>query len=157
MGKPNVATDGIAQPSSDARRSAERQPKQQASTLRSRDQQPIDVLVADISTTGFGVLSGMAFEVGDEVTLGLPGYGSFEARVVRRYGDLYGCQFAQPITAAMADDVFAKQVVAQLRPDGITLPSRILSDRKWPLAARGWVLLGFTTAAWATIACLAPR
>ena len=78
---------------------AERHTVERDATLRDSDWSPIDVTVEDLSESGFGVVASTELGIGAEIGLGLSGIGMREARVVRRAGDLYGCEFLVPLTA----------------------------------------------------------
>jgi hypothetical protein len=78
---------------------AERHTVERDATLRDSDWAPIDVTVEDLSESGFGVVATTELAIGAEIGLGLSGIGMREARVVRRAGDLYGCEFLVPLNA----------------------------------------------------------
>jgi len=78
---------------------AERHSVERDATLRDAAWSPIDVTVEDLSESGFGVVAPTELEIGAQIGLGLSGIGMREARVVRRAGDLYGCEFLVPLTA----------------------------------------------------------
>ncbi|WP_448663337.1 PilZ domain-containing protein [Sphingomonas sp. CJ20] len=83
-------------------------------TLRGADGQPIDVVVENLSRTGFLFLSDTEIPAGSLVAIGLSGAGAREAQVVWRDGNRHGCEFLVPLPqSAMAkafkgrDDVIA--------------------------------------------------
>lgn len=69
-------------------------------TVRYPERRPIDVVVEDLSWSGFRVVLGGGLEAGDIVSLGLPGVGPCPAVVVRPTRDGYGCRFLAPLSAA---------------------------------------------------------
>ena len=134
------------------RRAGDRRTVAEASTLRGPDDQAIDVTVGDLSVSGFNIESTVPLPVGALVQLGLPGSGRFAARVVRREGDKYGCEFVDYLSDAQISQAFAADNVAQLfvaAADWQWAEPRI---EKWPLAVRGMVAIGGAIALWAAIA-----
>ena len=66
-------------------------------TLRDPVRAPHDVLVSEVSATGFRIPATVALAPGDSITLGLAGIGARAARVVREdAGGQYGCAFVSP-------------------------------------------------------------
>lgn len=80
-------------------RIADRQTVNLDATMRGDDQCPVDILIEDLSTSGFGMTGG-AVAVDAIVSVGIAGIGRRQARVVRREGTRAGCEFLQPISAA---------------------------------------------------------
>jgi transcriptional regulator with XRE-family HTH domain len=58
------------------------------------------VVVRNISATGLLLESPVALAAGETITIELPEAGVIQARIVWNSGDLFGCQFAMPISAA---------------------------------------------------------
>lgn len=81
-------------------RSAERYPVSLTGTLRDPDRTPHDVVVEDLSMSGFRLPVSADLEVGTYVSLGLPRVGICPARVVRQGDERYGCAFLVPLTGA---------------------------------------------------------
>lgn len=81
-------------------RTAERRVIEADATLRQNDQVPVDVLVADLSTTGCLFLCDTPLASGDEISIGIAGLGRHQARVVRSMDQRYGCTFLTPLTDA---------------------------------------------------------
>lgn len=81
-------------------RMADRQTVNLDATLRKPDDRPVDILVEDLSETGFRMAGATALALDALVTVGISGIGRREARVVRRSADHYGCEFLVPIAAA---------------------------------------------------------
>lgn len=154
MRKPEM----FAQPlSSGDRRAGDRRPVAEPSTLRGPDDTPIDVIVGDLSFSGFNIQSPLPLPIGAVVQIGLPGSGRFAARVVRQDGDTYGCEFVDYLSDAKVSEAFAATNVAQL----FVAPSEWNwaepEVRKWPRAVRMSFALGATLAVWAAIAWLFLR
>ena len=80
-------------------RLAERYPVRLDGTLRDTSAVPQDVVIDDLSATGFRTTSATVLSVNDVITLGIFGVGLRSAQVSRKSGDSYGCQFLEPLTA----------------------------------------------------------
>lgn len=106
---------------------AERHQVERDATLRDPAWSPIDAVVEDLSETGFRVIAAADIAVGAEIGLGLSGIGTREARVVRRAGTLYGCEFLVPLTAEQL-----KAALAAPDAEPIALPR---ADPPAPFAA----------------------
>jgi len=72
-------------------------------TLRDPLHAPLDVVVEDLSASGFRVLTPANLAVGIEIGLGLAGIGMHRARVIRHENGAYGCEFVTPLTSAALD------------------------------------------------------
>lgn len=120
------------------------------STVRDHGGAPRDVLVEDLSQTGFRYCSAKHLAVGTAVRLGLAGAGTAAARVVRQDGDEHGCEFETPLTVAQLQSAFTSAGVTRVSPtDGdFRKPDR------WPAGVRLAILLGFGAAAWAVAIAL---
>ncbi len=81
-------------------RAADRQAVALDATLRKPDQQPVDILIEDLSVTGFRMAGAARLALDAIVTVGISGVGRREARVVRQSDDHYGCEFLMPIAPA---------------------------------------------------------
>lgn len=69
-------------------------------TLRDPSHLPVDVVVEDLSISGFRMQTGIKLEEQVEIGLGLAGIGTHRARVIWRDGGTYGCEFVTPLTSA---------------------------------------------------------
>jgi len=78
-------------------RGAERHSVGFDATLRDPDRMPLDVVVEDLSSTGFRVLTSADLAPNAEIGLGLAGIGMQRARVIWRAGNSYGCEFLTPL------------------------------------------------------------
>lgn len=68
-------------------------------TLRNAQAEPQDVVIDDLSATGFRTVMAMGLEIGDVITLGIFGVGLRTAQVMRVSDGQYGCQFLKPLNA----------------------------------------------------------
>ncbi len=66
-------------------------------TLRNPERKPADVVVVDLSKTGFRVNVASGIAIGDVVTLAIYGIGLRSAWVIREMEQQYGCQFLVPL------------------------------------------------------------
>ncbi len=69
------------------------------STLRWNDGLPRDVIIEDLSCSGFRIAGGEALAAGEEIMVGLAGVGTRKATVIWSENDRTGCQFLRPISA----------------------------------------------------------
>lgn len=137
-------------------RAAERHVIDADATLRNHDRLPVDVLVADLSTTGCLFVCDEPLDIGAEITIGITGLGRRQARVMRALDQRYGCEFLVPLTQA--------NVAAALKSPSGT----IVHFSAWPLPGPGEeegvprvaklpgpvrlaVLVGATIASWSAI------
>ena len=82
------------------RRSAERTPAHLDSVIRDGDAGAGEVVIHDISSTGFLLSTGADLGLGMVIGLGLPGVGIVRAFLVRREREMFGGKFVEPITPA---------------------------------------------------------
>ncbi|MEH3102535.1 MAG: PilZ domain-containing protein [Sphingomonas phyllosphaerae] len=138
---------------SDDRRSAERQPINQPSTLRDAREEATDVYVRDLSETGFSVATDSRLEIGSLVTIGLPGRGRASARVVRQVPGGYGCEFVEALGRAEVMQTFRGGTVIQLTSSApISHPLPEPQITRYPGAVRLGVIVGGSALLWAAIA-----
>ena len=78
-------------------RSADRLAVDLSATLRKADLVPVDVGVEDLSASGFRIVTDEILPDGGEITIGISGLGRRRARVVRRDGNRFGCEFLEPV------------------------------------------------------------
>ncbi|HVF95532.1 MAG TPA: PilZ domain-containing protein [Sphingomonas sp.] len=81
-------------------RAADRQAVNLDATLRKPDQRPVDILIEDLSATGFRMTGAGELALGAVLSVGISGIGRRDARVVRHGDDHDGCEFVVPIAAA---------------------------------------------------------
>jgi len=82
---------------SNAGRATHRIPTARPATLRDAQRQPIDIFIENLSADGFGMSTTTSFSRGESVSLQLAGIDPREARIVRRLGLSYGCEFLVPL------------------------------------------------------------
>lgn len=100
-------------------RTAHRHPVNVDGTLRDVANQPHEILVADLSRTGFRIPGTADLAVFSRIGLGLTGLGGRSAQVVRRDDQgWYGCTFDVPLTASELSAVLSQQSL----PNIVTLP-----------------------------------
>ena len=124
------------------------------STLRDGDGLPIDVVVTDLSTTGFSVEAPLDLQVGGIVRLGLGGAGTASARIIRRADSTYGCQFLQPLGADRVEAAFKYNEILASIGSAVDVPVDIGAldePYRWSRRARVGVMLGSAAAAWAAV------
>lgn len=126
-------------------RSAERFPVLLDGTLRNPQAEPQDVVIDDLSATGFRTATARGLVVGDIITLGIFGVGLRTARVQRADDGHYGCRFVAPLTA----EELASALAGLVPPDPIQFPAPELvaaakvdqpAVREWSLSPRMRVL-----------------
>lgn len=101
-------------------RLAERYAVRLDGTLRNTNAVPQDVVIDDLSATGFRTTSATGLSINDVITLGIFGVGLRSAQVSRESDDSYGCQFLEPLTAQELS--FALQGITP--PDPIPIPGQ---------------------------------
>ena len=80
------------------RRAAVRYPVEVGATVRASDGQPLDVLVYDLSMTGFRMETTESLDLDAPIWIGIAGTRVNAAVVARRGPNGYGCEFVMPIT-----------------------------------------------------------
>jgi len=129
----------------DERRAAARYPIEVGATLRASDGQPLDVLVYDLSMTGFRIETTEALDLDAPIWIGIAGTRVNAAIVSRRGPNGYGCEFVIPITYyQLTEALNPGQVVHEMTWSD---EAGQASDEKWP----GWVLLVLIVAAGALV------
>ena len=99
----------------DERRSTVRYPLEVDATLRVSEGEPIDVLIYDLSLTGFRMETTAALDLDEPVWIGIAGTRVSAAVVARRGPTGYGCEFVTPITVPQLKAALApRQVVQEL-------------------------------------------
>lgn len=147
-------------------RAAERYSVSIDGTLRNARAEPQDVVIDDLSATGFRINSGLNVAVDDEITLGVFGVGLRAARVLRACDNGFGCQFVVPLNQSE----LASALGGLTPPEPIPLPvvnliravgGEVVVEAEWSLSPRlrmatiaavgvvPWLMLGF---AWASFA-----
>lgn len=135
------------------RRAAPRRSVEHGTTLRLSGL-PFDVVLHDLSETGVSIETAVPMPDGGTVTIGLPGVGRFEARLISRTGSRYGCRFAEPLSAAEAAAAFRTDPIvtgafAVAARSSSNVPER--NGPKWPGAVRVALPAGIALGGWAMI------
>lgn len=129
----------------DERRAAVRYPVEVGATLRAADGQPLDVLVYDLSMTGFRIETPEALDLDAPIWIGIAGTRVNAAIVARRGPNGYGCAFVTPITFyQLTEALNPGQTVHEITWPGDGAQE---GDEKWP----GWVLPVLVAAAGAVV------
>lgn len=135
---------------SDDRRSAERQTINQPSTLRDERAHASDVYVRDLSETGFSVATDSRLEIGSLVTIGLPGRGRADARVVRQVAGGYGCEFVEALGRADIMQTFRGGTVIQMTTNAPVMEALPEPEiKRYPGVVRLGVIIGASGLLWA--------
>jgi hypothetical protein len=102
-------------------------------TLRDPESLPLDVVVEDLSASGFRVVTNVDLPVGVEVGLGLSGIGTHRARVIWHDRGAYGCELVMPLTSMELNTALSAPSSAP-----VTLPSAAMwvppADEVHPVA-----------------------
>lgn len=140
-----------------AARGHERQFVDMAGTLRDSASAAIDVVIEDLSRSGFRIQPGHDLTIGESISLGLPGMGVRSAEVVRHSDYGYGCEFLNPLGAEELTAVLAGTSV-----DPIPFPLSRLgafspdtpdpAERPYSRKVRLLAALGFAAMAWGMVA-----
>jgi hypothetical protein len=91
-------------------------------TLRNPERKPADVVVVDLSKTGFRVNVTSGIAIGDVVTLAIYGIGLRSAWVIRETEQQYGCQFL----VALEDMELATALRHEHVPEPLVFPTSAL-------------------------------
>ena len=127
-------------------RLAERYPVTLDGTLRNPQAEPQDVVIDELSVTGFRTASAHGLAVGDIITLGVFGVGLRNARVQRESNENYGCQFLQPLSVAELNVALG----------GLTAPAPVVLHKQIPNGLPGATAIGLQLSP-ATEWSLSPR
>lgn len=120
-----------------------------AGTLRDSASTAMDVVIEDVSLTGFRIQPGPDLTIGESISLGVSGMGVRAAEVIRQGAYGYGCEFSYPLAVAELDAVLAGKSV-----DPIPFP-RVLAavavppaQDRYPRKLRMLGALGLAAASW---------
>lgn len=140
-------------------RTADRQPVSLDATMRKPDQRPVDILIEDLSAGGFRMTTDEALTLDDAISVGISGIGRRDARIVRRSGSSYGCEFFVSIDVAEIERAQTVQTI--VRPDFGTMPAMVVADpaldpvEQRIRRLRGPILAVATIAPWVAIGAVA--
>jgi hypothetical protein len=142
-------------------RLAERYPVMLDGTLRNPQSEPQDVIIDDLSATGFRTATAMGLTIGDVITLGIFGVGLRPARVLRESKGHYGCQFLTPLGSeelafALCGLTPPEPVSLRQQTDVASIGPQKAREPEWSLSPR-WRIMSITAAAlvpWAALGLL---
>jgi hypothetical protein len=138
------------------RRQSPRHAVESGSTLRTESCGALDVVVTNLSETGCAIKVPVTLMIGTHISIGLVGFGTFEAKVVRADGDIVGCEFVRPIGRHVIDSAFETTTV--IFPNGLALAPTAETGfpepdiEKWSIGYRALFLFGSSALLWALIA-----
>ncbi len=96
----------------DDERASDRQPVNLDGTLRQKDDhRPVDVMIEDLSSTGFRMSCSEKLSLDSTVSVGIAGLGRHTARVVRSANPYYGCRFVTPVDLSALDTSAPPQTI----------------------------------------------
>ena len=97
-------------------RGAERLAFDRSSTLRTEGDTPVDVLIENVSLTGFRLRAPAMLATHQDIRVGMPGIGIRSAHVIWTDQGTVGCMFDRPLGQPELDTVMAfdSAVVAEL-------------------------------------------
>jgi hypothetical protein len=104
-------------------RIADRQSVHLGATLRRDDQRPVDILVDDLSATGFRMACAEPMAIDATVSVGIAGLGRHTARIVRRDGEHYGCRFVVPLAIDAVDVAAPTQTIVHAEFGTLAAPT----------------------------------
>lgn len=140
----------------DERRDTERHATALDATVRTADGAPSDVLIHDLSTTGFRMETPAELDVNSIVWIGMVGARICAASVTRRDGSGYGCKFLAPITSAQLTEALSPVSTVidapwnRQDPD----PADIAEVKKLPYRMRLAIILFSSLGLWALVLAL---
>ena len=91
-------------------RAAERRSAGFDSTLRDAQNLPIDISIVDLSRSGFSMQTVPGCEIGDSISIGIPGVGTRTAWIVRDDFGLMGCSFGTFLTENELARALAREI-----------------------------------------------
>ena len=105
----------------------------------------IDVLIHNLSLTGFLIESTSDLAVGEAITIDLPEAGATTATVMWKKGAMHGCEFERPISLGAVS-------AAMLRSPGEELGAAVTTPEPGlPPLARAAIIVGVTLALWGAL------
>ncbi len=132
---------------------------QRRTTLRDAEGKPTDVVLENLSLTGFRMSSTEPLASGQSIMIGLEGVGVRSAKVVWVDDDVAGCEFDHPITDAEMDGTIHANVIVENR-FGSSEPSaepqvEIVNVPYASSRRRFTIVLGAAIVSWGMIAAIA--
>lgn len=146
--------DGTPAGASIGAREADRQPVALRGTLRGYDAAPRDVVILDISTSGFlaELPIGTALADGTRVRVAAAPFGAQEAVVVRQDERCHGFVFARPLDPATLDGVDGEQPSSIALFPGAPLPVPIVPDKAISARASLALMVAISLGLWLALA-----
>lgn len=122
-------------------------------TLRDDAQRPHEIVVADLSLTGFCIPGSANLDVFSRIGLGLTGLGGRSAQVVRQDEQgWFGCVFDVPLTASELNLIVAGQpastVVTLPRTSDLTLEEPLYSSKAFSSRTKAWLVVATSAVLW---------
>lgn len=133
-------------------RGAERHAVEIDATLRGPSREAVDVVIEDLSTSGFRIPSVSAVEPGTQFSIGLPGLGTRLAVAVRDASGRYGCVFLEELGASELQTALTAEPLAPLALRSgqaeaiVPVIDATPAKRGWPV----WIQVGIAMVAAAT-------
>lgn len=134
-------------------RTSERHRLETDATLRGSGDEPVDILIADVSSTGCLFVCLEPLEVGAIISVGFAGLGKLQARVVRAEDSRYGAEFKEPL-----DEDALAQALAAPRDCIVPLPTSqsdeavmaedVAATDRWPAGLRLLTLSAMAVGGW---------
>ena len=147
-----ITSGGPQRAGDDRRAGTDRLDIGKPSTVRADRFAPLDVVVEDLSSSGFLFRSDARIAPGAMLHVGLGGGGMAEAKVVRIDGDRVGCEFLVPLTVEQLRSSFAGGTVTDgAFPSIAASPLPLHRDDKLPGAARLAIVAGGGALAWLAV------
>lgn len=94
--------------------------------------QPLDVIVQNLSATGFCFSSTAPIAIGTAIRVGLAGAGQADAEVAWRDRDRYGCLFTPSLTHEALDEAFTNDAIGIAATIVRVLPGAVFSQIDMP-------------------------
>ncbi len=138
-------------------RGAQRHAVEIDATLRGPDREAVDIVIEDLSASGFCIPSVSNIEPGTRFSIGFPGLGIRSATAVRDASGRYGCKFAEQLSESELKTALSAEPLEPLalrpgQPVPVTLtrppeplrtglPIAVQAMLAMAAAAAGWWLL----------------
>lgn len=123
------------------------------SILRVEGRPPLEIVVEDLSGSGFLFAATDHLPIGSVVQVGLVGAGTAQATIVRRHENHHGAAFLRTLTPSQLDAAFGSSTVVRVQfpqVDGMFIAP--VREDKWPRPVRALVWLTGAALPWAVLA-----
>jgi hypothetical protein len=131
-------------------RAHSRRPVRLDGTLR-RENEPFDITIDDLSTTGFGATTDADLCPGDRIRIGAPAIQLRNAEVIWARNGKVGFRFLIPLSPEDVSSAQPVDTVISLSP--AAQPEPVIE--KWPRVLRAAIIVGLSTVLWVIIVTLA--